>query len=383
MHAKKLKASQVSGVVLHDRRVGENHANEQIDPARSHLNYNLQIGDPMELYRTRLSELTYREGVRVNTMVSWVVTCPKELVGTDDERKFFETMYDFLSDRYGWKNVVSAIVHLDETTPHMHYKFIPVVIDQGVEKLNAKKVIYRTELSKVHKDAEAHCQKVFGLNKLILNGATAGGNKTITELKLKDLEKELAVKKDTLEAVVSKVEALNEDLPAEKPLYEPKKGLLGSVVTAKAHNALINEFNGLLALERDRQRSVNLWKLRYEDEVKRFKSLEREFNAFKGLDLSQEVLKLRDENKSLRGEIKSLRGEIRSLEDERSFLQGKLEEVSNELSNLKDFIDELYGNFVKASTEFLNELMAFMPLKGFAALREVFRIREGNDQERG
>lgn len=376
MHAKKLKASQVSGVVLHDRRVGENHANEQIDPARSHLNYNLQIGDPMELYRTRLSELTYREGVRVNTMVSWVVTCPKELIGTEDEKRFFETMYDFLSDRYGWKNVVSAIVHLDETTPHMHYKFIPVVIENGVEKLNAKKVIYRSELSKVHRDAEAHCQKVFGLNKLILNGATANGNKTITELKLKDLEKELAVKKDTLEAVVSKVEALNEDLPAEKPLYEPKKGLLGAVVTAKAHNALINEFNGLLALERDRQRSVNLWKLRYEDEVKRFKSLEREFNALKGLDMPKEVLRLRDENKSLRGEIWSLK-------DERNFLQVKLEEVSNELSNWKNFIDELYGNLVEASTEFLNELMAFMPLKGFAALREVFRIREGNDQERG
>jgi len=376
VHAKKLKASQVSGVVLHDRRVGENHANEQIDPARSHLNYNLQIGDPMELYRTRLSELTYREGVRVNTMVSWVVTCPKELIGTEDEKRFFETMYDFLSDRYGWKNVVSAIVHLDETTPHMHYKFIPVVIENGVEKLNAKKVIYRSELSKVHRDAEAHCQKVFGLNKLILNGATANGNKTITELKLKDLEKELAVKKDTLEAVVSKVEALNEDLPAEKPLYEPKKGLLGAVVTAKAHNALINEFNGLLALERDRQRSVNLWKLRYEDEVKRFKSLEREFNALKGLDMPKEVLRLRDENKSLRGEIWSLK-------DERNFLQVKLEEVSNELSNWKNFIDELYGNLVEASTEFLNELMAFMPLKGFAALREVFRIREGNDQERG
>ena len=376
MHAKKLKASQVSGVVLHDRRVGENHANEQIDPARSHLNYNLQIGDPMELYRTRLSELTYREGVRVNTMVSWVVTCPKELIGTEDEKRFFETMYDFLSDRYGWKNVVSAIVHLDETTPHMHYKFIPVVIENGVEKLNAKKVIYRSELSKVHRDAEAHCQKVFGLNKLILNGATANGNKTITELKLKDLEKELAVKKDTLEAVVSKVEALNEDLPAEKPLYEPKKGLLGSVVTVKAHNALINEFNGLLALERDRQRSVNLWKSRFNDETRRFKALESDFNEFKGLDMPKEVLRLRDENKSLRGEI-------RSLKDERSFLQVKLEEVSNELSNWKDFIDELYGNLVEASTEFLNELMAFMPLKGFAALREVFRIREGNDQERG
>jgi hypothetical protein len=36
---------QVHGLTDHDKRVGENHTNEQIDPNRSHLNYNLVLGN--------------------------------------------------------------------------------------------------------------------------------------------------------------------------------------------------------------------------------------------------------------------------------------------------------------------------------------------------
>lgn len=371
MHVDKYKSSQVSSLIGHDMRSIPNHTNEQIDPARSHLNYNLHSGNPFENLKTRLGELSFVKKKTTNVIASWAVTAPTGLE-LEVQKEFLEAMYVWLKDRYGSANVVSAYVHLDESTPHLHFKFVPAVGD----RLSAKDLLNRYELTVIHKEAEKAMAVKFGVAGMILNGATAGGNKSITELKLRTLEKELAVKKDALETVVSKVEALNEDLPVEKPPYEVKKGLLGSVVSSKTHNALVNEFNALLALERDRQRSVNLWKSRFNDETRRFKALESDFNEFKGLDMPKEVLRLRDENKSLRGEI-------RSLKDERSFLQLKLEEVSNELSNWKDFFDELYGNLVEASTEFLNELMAFMPLKGFAALREVFRIREGNDQERG
>ena len=60
-------------------------------------------------------------------------TAPK-LIGisyTDEQiKQFFELSYKFLSERYGEQNVISAYVHMDETTPHMHFLFIPIVDDK-------------------------------------------------------------------------------------------------------------------------------------------------------------------------------------------------------------------------------------------------------------
>ena len=41
---------------------------------------------------------------------------------------------EFLDKRYGKENVVCAVVHYDETTPHLHYAFIPVTFDEKNKK---------------------------------------------------------------------------------------------------------------------------------------------------------------------------------------------------------------------------------------------------------
>ena len=40
-----------------------------------------------------------------------------------------------MTKRYGEKYTLSATVHLDETTPHMHYSFIPVGYDKRMTDL--------------------------------------------------------------------------------------------------------------------------------------------------------------------------------------------------------------------------------------------------------
>ncbi|MBD2790567.1 plasmid recombination protein, partial [Xenorhabdus sp. DI] len=76
------------------------------------------------------------------------VTLPENLKGISEkeQRKFFEKTYEFLTNRYGGeKNVLSANVHMDETTPHMHFAFMPVVWDEKKqrEKVSAKEVLTR------------------------------------------------------------------------------------------------------------------------------------------------------------------------------------------------------------------------------------------------
>ena len=65
----------------------------------------------------------------MNVLCSWVVTVPKDVPEAEYE-KFFHATYDFLEKRYGRENVVSAYVHMDEITPHMHFAFVPVVYDK-------------------------------------------------------------------------------------------------------------------------------------------------------------------------------------------------------------------------------------------------------------
>ena len=57
-------------------------------------------------------------------------------------RSFFQESYEVLSKRYGKENVISAIVHLDETTPHMHFNLVP--LRDG--KLSSKAIFDREEL---------------------------------------------------------------------------------------------------------------------------------------------------------------------------------------------------------------------------------------------
>lgn len=112
----------------------------------------------------RLDEVYCMDRKDVKACCSWVVTLPENLKDAPDEhqRKFFEETYGFLADRYGGeKNVLSANVHNDETTPHMHFAFIPVVYDpkKEREKVSAKLVINRNELKVFHKDLDVHLKE--------------------------------------------------------------------------------------------------------------------------------------------------------------------------------------------------------------------------------
>ena len=67
-----------------------------------------------------------------NVACEYVITSSKEFfeeIGEKETKRYFETAYKFVA---GFKNlgeqyIISAKVHMDETTPHMHLVFIPVV----------------------------------------------------------------------------------------------------------------------------------------------------------------------------------------------------------------------------------------------------------------
>ena len=173
--------------------------NQNIDNSRSHLNYNLAPKRDIsqgEFVRQRCSEVYCLKRKDVNVMCSWVVTMPKDLPEHLEE-DFFKETYKFLSARYGGnqeQNIVSAYVHKDEVTPHMHFAFVPVTFDKRKDryKVSAKEVINKPELQRFHKELQEYLENVLGCPVNVLNEATLEGNKSIEELKRGTAASELA-----------------------------------------------------------------------------------------------------------------------------------------------------------------------------------------------
>jgi len=205
--------------------------NQKIDPSRTHLNYNLAAEDqPMgqhEYLQKRLGEVFCQNRKDVNVMCSWVVTAPEDLPREELE-SFFRHSYDFLSDRYGKDNVISAYVHMDESSPHMHFSFIPVCPDKkrGL-KVSAKKVISKTELERFHPLLQKYLEDKLGHEVSVLNGATIDGNKTIKQLKkISELDEKIENRKEILSRQKSEYENLQkEKKAAAADLAEVKKDI--------------------------------------------------------------------------------------------------------------------------------------------------------------
>src|SRR5699024_2409909 len=72
----------------------------------------------------------------------------------------------------------AGVVHNDETTPHMHFAFMPVTYDEKREreKVSAKEVLNRNELKSFHQDLDNHLKERIPqiYQKGVLNDKTIG-----------------------------------------------------------------------------------------------------------------------------------------------------------------------------------------------------------------
>lgn len=151
-HVKKFKMSSVKGLQRHDQRETENLANRDIDRERSGLNYDLH-NDKNINYNEKVKEIIDeqymgKKAIRkdATVLVDTLVSSDKEFfqnLGEDETKRYFEESYNKICDMYGKENIVSAVVHMDETTPHMHLLSVPMTEDG---RLSAKNVFDRKML---------------------------------------------------------------------------------------------------------------------------------------------------------------------------------------------------------------------------------------------
>lgn len=134
----KIKASGVTGIQIHDRREkdGVSHTNKDIDWTKTKENIDLLV--QRERYRTvvsnRITELKLKKAIRSDATVICQCLITSDIaffekMSRDEQIEYFKKSLGFIKKRYGEKNLVSATIHYDEQTPHMHVNFVPVTED--------------------------------------------------------------------------------------------------------------------------------------------------------------------------------------------------------------------------------------------------------------
>ena len=163
LHMDKFKKEAIRGIQSHNRRERESHSNPDIDYDRSAANYELHevaSSNYAEAIQNRIDDLLLVKAVRKDAvrMCGLIVTSDKaffDALTPEETRRFFEESKAFLTEFVGAENVVSAMVHMDEKTPHMHFLHVPVTPDG---RLNANKIYTRQSLRKLQAGLPAHLQ---------------------------------------------------------------------------------------------------------------------------------------------------------------------------------------------------------------------------------
>ena len=232
-HMEKYKRQDVSPVEKENER-DENYeaTNPQIDSERSKNNYHIIYpqGKYIDLINERIKSLTLSRKLRSDAiyMNSFVLGSDGEFFKTlskYEQRQFFEDCTNFFCDKYGRENVISAVVHEDETTPHMHLNFVPIV--NG--KLCSKDLFDKKKLSILQTEFHEAVGKKYGLQR----GKEGSQAKHISSAEFKAnkiIEEAEEIRQETL----SYKKALDE--AKDGKIARDKKELKGQVVAVTAEN---------------------------------------------------------------------------------------------------------------------------------------------------
>lgn len=341
--------------------------NEDIDTNKSYLNYNLAPNHNMsqgEFVKQRCSEVKCLNRKDVNVMCSWVVTAPKDL-DPNLYKDFFKESYKFLENRYGADNVVSAHVHMDEKTPHMHFAFVPVVYDikKDVFKVSAKEKVCKTDLQTFHQDLEKHLEKALGREINILNEATKEGNKSIDELKRQSATERLQEVNEKASTIVSKayneVQAIKDSLIPLKAEYEVKKAYvreadrISQVSMIYPSEAKVTE-KGFINKQKFVTVPAEMWEAKHISAneksylEKATEKLDKKIKEFKNTSTSNKIESLSKRVDELERKNSSLSSENRKLEDKIDKTYNKINNVLNRLpSNVAEQFIKAWEDLAK------------------------------------
>lgn len=140
----KYKGPEISGIESHNERTKEKYnSNPDIDTSRSQLNFHLVT--PERKYRAEAERQIAEAGCRtrsdsVRVVEALITATPDFFKGKkkSEIKAFFQEALEFIKQNQNPETIISAVVHMDEKTPHMHLCFVPLTEDK---RLCAKEIL--------------------------------------------------------------------------------------------------------------------------------------------------------------------------------------------------------------------------------------------------
>ena len=143
-------------------------ANPQIDSERTKNNYRFTpyFGKTYkEFINGRIKELGLSPRKDAVVMNSFVLGSDKTFfdgLSRVEQYNFFSDCYKFFAERYGEENIIAAVVHNDESTPHMHLNLMPVTKDG---RLCSKQLFDKPQLQQLQTNFYETVGKRWGLQR--------------------------------------------------------------------------------------------------------------------------------------------------------------------------------------------------------------------------
>ena len=339
LHLEKAKGAD-SGMSAHiERTIQPKNA----DPKRTHLNRELiQFPDGV---RNRTAAIQYRldtAGLKRKIGKNQVQAIRIVLTGTHANMEQIEQTgrldewcqdnLDWLRKTYGTDNVVSAVLHMDEETPHIHATIVPIVQTERKKqkKEQTVKKKYRTKapaprlcadevMSRANLDTYAEQMAAYGLQRGI-KGSEAQHISTHEYYRSliaqgEDLQaniSQLLEKQEKARLVIAEAELAKKDLARIKAEAMTEELKISATKTA---TSVLNGVNSLLG----------------GNKVSR---------------LEKENAQLHREVENLNDQIESLRTDMQKMKDNHARELNRInEQHQQEVSNLKRILDKAYQWF--------------------------------------
>ena len=140
----KYKGPEIGHIEAHNERTKKKYAsNPDVDTSRSRLNFHLVT--PERKYRAEAEKQIAEAGCRTRSdsvrVVEALVTASPEFFNgkkRSEVRAYFTDALEFIKQNQNPDTIISAVVHMDEKTPHMHLCFVPLTEDK---RLSAKEIV--------------------------------------------------------------------------------------------------------------------------------------------------------------------------------------------------------------------------------------------------
>jgi len=330
------------------------------DPLRTHLNKELVqfpegVSNRTHAIQHRLESAGLTRKIGKNQVRAIRIL----LTGSPDDMKRIEStqqLHDWCKDNlewlkktYGNNNIVSAVLHLDETTPHIHATVVPITTG----KRRKAKQEQSTTKKKYHKKS--------------IDNVRLCADDVMSRVKLKEYQNSYS-------------QAMTK--------YGLQRGIDGSeakhISTSQYYRELLSQTEGVQEnigslLHQQEQVSEELSKIKREIKTEKFKStavnvatsaiegISSVFDNSKVKKQQQEIEKLKTENRNLNHEVEQLNEQANNLKTEYTKTTDKLREELRKIyklfPNIRDILNvEKFCKTVGFSEELTRKILTMKPV---------------------